>query len=66
MDSIGLDHEEMCESVAWIHLARDDVSFWRAVVNTVINARVRKGWKLLLVYFVTNVLHAVDSQWVFQ
>lgn len=39
-DSIALDHEEMCESVAWIHLARDDESFCRAVVNTVINARV--------------------------
>ena len=40
-DSIGLDHEEMCKSVAWIHLARDDMSFCRAVVNVVINARVR-------------------------
>ena len=39
-DSIGLDHEEMCESVAWIHLARDHMFFCRAVVNVVINARV--------------------------
>jgi hypothetical protein len=39
-DGIALYHEEMCVSVAWIHLVRDDVSFCRAVVNTVINARV--------------------------